>query len=163
MGNSLTLERTPTDLISLARQLATVHQSASEKHTIVVDASVSELVGLWDERRLQRVLDNLLSNAIKYSPEGGEIRVGVDRQAQSAVLTVRDHGIGIPEADQPHVFERFRRGANVLGRIDGTGIGLAAAVQIVQEHAGAIELQSQEGQGTLVTMRLPLATEVHSQ
>jgi signal transduction histidine kinase len=162
MGSALLLEKAPTDLVALVRHLAAIHQSASEKHTIVVDASVPELVGVWDERRLQRVLDNLLSNAIKYSP-GGAIRVGVRREAESAVLTVEDRGIGIPEADLPHVFERFRRAANVLGRIDGTGIGLAAAAQIIREHTGSIDLHSREGEGTLVTVRLPLSSDVESQ
>jgi signal transduction histidine kinase len=163
MGTSLALERAPTDLVALARHLAAVHQSASEQHTLVVEAAVQELVGVWDERRLQRVLDNLLSNAIKYSPAGGEIHVSIGCEADSAVLAVRDGGIGIPEADLPHVFERFRRGANVLGRIEGTGIGLAAAAQIVQEHSGSIDLHSREGQGTLVTVRLPLSTDLQSQ
>jgi signal transduction histidine kinase len=162
MGNPLVLEKTPTDLVALARHLVAIHQSATDKHTIVVDAEVPELVGSWDERRLQRVVDNLLSNAIKYSP-GGEIRVGVGGDGDYAVLTVRDRGIGIPEADLPHVFERFRRGANVLGRIDGTGIGLAAAAQIIREHTGSIDLHSREGEGTLVTVRLPLSTEVESE
>jgi signal transduction histidine kinase len=162
MGNALVLEKAPTDLVALAGHLVAIHQSASETHTLVVDARVPELVGVWDERRLQRVLDNLLSNAIKYSP-GGEIRVGVSREGESAVLTVQDRGIGIPEADLPHVFERFRRGANVLGRIDGTGIGLAAAAQIIREHTGSIDLYSREGEGTLVTVRLPLSTDLESQ
>jgi signal transduction histidine kinase len=154
----LVLEKAPTDLVAVARQLVAIHQSANEKHRIVVDARVPELVGVWDERRLQRVLDNLLSNAIKYSA-GGEIRLTVGREGKSTVLTVRDRGIGIPEADLPHVFERFRRGANVLGRIEGTGIGLAAAAQIIQEHTGSIDLHSREGEGTLVTVRLPLPTD----
>jgi signal transduction histidine kinase len=160
MGGPLALERAPTDLVALAHQLAAIHQSADEKHTIVVDATVAELIGVWDERRLQRVLDNLLSNAMKYTPAGGEIRVSVERDGSSAVLAVRDQGIGIPETDLPHVFERFRRGANVRGRIEGTGIGLAAAAQIVNEHAGSIDLHSREGQGTLVTVRLPLAMDL---
>jgi signal transduction histidine kinase len=162
MGNPLVLEKAPTDLVALARQIVAIHQPASEKHTIVVDAREPALVGDWDERRLLRVLDNLLSNAIKYSP-GGQIRVGVAREGEWAVLAVQDCGIGIPEADLPHVFERFRRGANVLGRIDGTGIGLAAAAQIIHEHTGSIDLHSREGEGTLVTVRLPLSTELESQ
>jgi len=88
--------------------------------------------------------------------------VSVDREGESAVLAVHDRGIGIPEADLPHVFERFRRGANVLGRVDGTGIGLAAAAQIVREHAGSIDLHSREGEGTVVTVRLPLSTAPES-
>jgi signal transduction histidine kinase len=162
MGNALILEKAPSDLVALVRQLVALHQSATEKHTIVVDAPVPELIGVWDERRLQRVLDNLLSNAIKYSP-GGAITVRVDREGDSAVLSVHDRGIGIPEADLPHVFERFHRGANVLGRVDGTGIGLAAAAQIVQEHSGSIDLHSREGEGTVVTVRLPISSEPESQ
>jgi signal transduction histidine kinase len=69
----------------------------------------------------------------------------------------------VSEADLPHVFERFRRGANVLGRTDGTDVGLAAAAQIVQEHGGSIDLHSREGEGTLVTVRLPLSTRLESQ
>jgi len=160
MGGPLALERAPIDLVALAGQLMTIHQSATEKHKLVLDASMPELIGEWDERRLQRVVDNLLANAIKYSPGGGEIRVGLDLDGDVAVLTVRDHGIGIPQSDLPHVFERFRRGANVRGRIEGTGIGLAAAAQIVREHSGTIGLNSREGEGTVVVVRLPVSTEV---
>ena len=159
MGQPLLLERSPTDLVALARQLAAMQQTATEHHQIVVEAAVPELVGTWDGRRLERVLENLLSNAIKYSPAGGEITVRLERDADTdmAVLSVRDRGIGIPAADLPYVFERFRRAANVLGRIEGTGIGLAAAGQIVHEHGGSVDLQSREGEGTVVTVRLPLA------
>ena len=157
MGEPLLLERRPTELVALARQQAAVQQSATEHHQIVVDAAVPTLVGLWDSRRLERVLDNLLSNAVKYSPAGGEITLRVERDGDLAALSVRDQGIGIPAADLPHVLERFRRAANVLGRIEGTGIGLAAAAQIVHQHGGTLDLQSREGEGTLVTVRLPLA------
>jgi signal transduction histidine kinase len=156
MGERLVLECVPTDLVALAREQVAMQQSTTEHHRLVVDAEVPTLVGAWDSRRLQRVLENLLSNAIKYSPAGGEIVVTVKREADSAVLAVRDPGIGIPAADLPHVFDRFRRAANVLGRIEGTGIGLAASAQIVKEHGGTLDVQSREGEGTVVTVRLPL-------
>src|SRR5204862_6429143 len=73
-----------------------------------------------------------------------------------ATLQVQDRGLGIPAADLPYVFERFRRGSNV-GRIGGTGIGLAGAKQIVEQHDGSIAAGSAEGEGTTVTVRLPLA------
>jgi signal transduction histidine kinase len=73
------------------------------------------------------------------------------------VLTVRDAGVGIPAADLPHVFDRFRRGSNVAGQIAGTGIGLASVKQIVEQHGGRITLRSREGHGTTVVVRLPLA------
>ena len=113
-------------------------------------------MGDWDARRLERVVENLLSNGVKYSPAGGDITVSVQRQDGSAVVSVRDRGIGIPAADLPHMFERFRRAANVLGRIDGTGIGLSAAAHIVKQHGGSIDLESEEGEGTVVTVHLPL-------
>src|SRR5262249_34505447 len=69
----------------------------------------------------------------------------------------RDPGIGIPETDLPHVFDRFYRGANVAGRFAGTGLGLAGARQIVEQHGGAISVESREGIGTTFTVRLPLS------
>jgi signal transduction histidine kinase len=110
--------------------------------------------------RLERVLENLLSNAIKYSPEGGSITVAIaDEEIGGpwAVLTVRDQGLGIPAADLPRVFERFQRARNVEGRIGGTGIGLASARQIVEQHGGTIAAESAEGTGSTFTVRLPLA------
>jgi signal transduction histidine kinase len=73
-----------------------------------------------------------------------------------AVLAVRDEGVGIPAADLPHIFERFRRGSNVLGRVEGTGIGLASARAIVEQHGGSIAVESVEGEGSTFTVRLPL-------
>ena len=104
------------------------------------------------------MIANLLSNAIKYSPDGGEVTLAVRRDAAGdrAVLEVRDRGLGIPAADLPRVFERFRRGSNVVGRIPGTGIGLAGARQVVEQHGGAIAVDSVEGAGTTVTIQLPI-------
>jgi signal transduction histidine kinase len=112
---------------------------------------------VWDEVRLGRVLDNLLDNAVKYSPRGGAVNVSIAMEKdQLAVLSVSDRGEGIPDADLPHIFERFQRGQNVKGRIPGTGIGLAGVQRIVQEHQGTIDVDSQVGVGTTFTIRLPL-------
>jgi signal transduction histidine kinase len=75
-----------------------------------------------------------------------------------AVLRVRDQGIGIPEQDQAHIFERFRRGANVAA-IVGTGIGLAGACLIVEQHGGTLSVASREGEGSTFTVRLPLVPD----
>jgi signal transduction histidine kinase len=118
------------------------------------------VVGEWDRMRLERVLDNLLSNAVKYSPQGGPIAIRVGREDDAggawAVVSVRDDGIGVPAEDLPWIFERYRRAGNVAGRVAGTGIGLAGARQIVEQHGGTIGVESDEGQGTTVTVRLPL-------
>ncbi len=107
------------------------------------------------------MLMNLVANAIKYSPAGGEIVVEVQRQEETAaawaVLAVRDQGLGIPAADVPHIFTRFHRATNVIGRISGTGLGLASVRQIVDRHGGSIEVMTAEGVGTTFTVRLPLA------
>ncbi|TMF01605.1 MAG: ATP-binding protein [Chloroflexi bacterium] len=73
-----------------------------------------------------------------------------------ATIAVRDQGIGIPAADLPHVFEPFRRGENVVGRISGTGIGLASAQRIVQGHGGTLSVESEPDKGSTFTIRLPL-------
>lgn len=157
-GQPLDLVRRRTDLLALAREVAAEYQEDSGRHQITVHTDLPELCGLWDQPRLERALDNLVSNAIKYSPAGGPITLDVSREqgADWAVLTVKDRGIGIPEADQPYVFDWFRRAGNVEGRIRGTGIGLASVRQVVEQHGGTISVESQEGEGSSFTLRLPL-------
>ena len=160
VGEEIELRCAPTDLLALVREAATAQQAATERHTIRVNASEAELLGLWDARRLRRVLDNVFANAIKYSPGGGAIIATVSSRAagarEEAVLIVQDEGIGIPQADLPHVFDRYHRGGNVRG-LSGSGIGLAGSRQIVEQHGGSIEITSAEGQGTCVTIRLPVS------
>ncbi len=107
-----------------------------------------------DERLLQHILINLLSNAIKYSPEGGEVRLALSRDGDAAVIQISDEGIGIPEEDQVHLFEPFRRASNVKS-IKGTGLGLAIAKESADAHGGAIICESEVGKGTTFTVRLP--------
>jgi len=158
-GQALALNLGPTDLVALARACASEVEEGSG-HTIVVEADEPALVGPWDRARLERVVQNLLANAVKYSPAGSRVVVRVSREADRAgagwaCLAVRDEGVGIPVADLPHVFERFRRGGNV-GGVPGTGIGLAGAQAIVAQHIGTIAVDSEEGVGSTFTVRLPL-------
>lgn len=159
-GQPLELQRERVDLVTLVRQLVIEHQQTAPAHHLSLVAGVPELSGWWDRLRLERVLSNLLSNAVKYSPEGGDITVSVARQLDNrqewAVITVQDQGIGIPAEDLPYIFERFYRGRNVTGRIGGTGIGLASARGIVEQHGGTLTVQSTEGQGAVFTVRLPV-------
>src|SRR4051812_2218598 len=156
----LDLKPASVDLVTLAQTTIAAHSGGS-RHEVRLEAIVQELVGWWDADRLTRVLENLLTNAVKYSPAGTAIDVGIARveteQASQAVITVRDRGIGIPATDLPHIFERFRRGGNVAGRFTGTGIGLWGSHRIVSQHGGSITIESTEGQGTTVTVHLPLA------
>ncbi len=160
MGQSLELERRPTNLVDLARKLAAEHQHTTRGHQIRVQATEPELVGMWDGSQLERVLSNLLANAVKYSPAGGEIMVCVGREADAtdgwAVLAITDQGLGIPAGERRRVFERFCRASNVAGQISGHGVGLAGARQIVEQHGGSISVDSREGAGSTFTVRLPL-------
>jgi PAS domain S-box-containing protein len=164
MGQPLPLDRRPLDLVALAREAAEEQQQSSDRHQLRVDAAVPELIGVWDAHRLERVLANLLNNAVKYSPAGGEVTLIVRPDAEAgapwAVVMVQDRGLGIPAADLPRIFERFQRAQNVQGHIAGTGIGLAIARQIVEQHGGRVTVESEEGEGTTFTVRLPLALEL---
>jgi signal transduction histidine kinase len=132
------------------------HQQTTERHELRLE-SEAELIGAFDISRLRRVLNNLVDNAIKYSPQGGDVIVRLGHEpADTAVLEVEDHGLGIPATDVSRIFDRFQRASNVEGRFAGTGIGLASARHIVESHAGSIEVDSREGAGTLFRVRLPL-------
>lgn len=160
-GESLALDRRPADLVALARRVVAEQGQTAPRHRLRLEAAPADLVGDVDADRLARVITNLLSNAVKYSPDGGDVTVRLAREEGAggpwAVLTVADRGLGIPAADLPRIGERFHRGGNVAGRIDGTGLGLAGARQIVAAHGGTLDLASTEGVGTTATVRLPLA------
>ena len=161
LDQAVALDLRATDLADLTRRVVAQHQAAAPQRAIAMHAA-GPVVGLVDEDRLARVLDNLISNALKYTPQGGRIEVGVSRQVTAdgpaAVIDVRDEGIGIPAADLPHIFQPFHRASNAQA-IEGTGLGLASAQQIVQRHGGQMTVQSQEGQGATFSICLPLAQD----
>lgn len=161
-GHALELSRQPTDLVALVRACVDDQQQRTDRHTLDIRLTrhIDALVGEWDGQRLERVVNNILSNAVKYSPAGGPVIVLLGREQDdtgaSAVITVQDTGVGIPAADLAHITEYFHRGANVRGKIDGTGIGLAGSRHIVEQHGGSFRVESVEGAGTTVIIRLPL-------
>lgn len=155
MGRALELDRVPTDLAALVRRSVEQHRTGAREY-MAVEAPVA-VIAVVDGPRIARIVANLLSNAVKYSPEGGAIIVRVAQAGEDALIAVADHGIGIPTADLPRIFERFYRASNAIGRIAGTGIGLVSARDIALQHGGNITIDSTEGVGTTVTLRLPLA------
>jgi signal transduction histidine kinase len=111
---------------------------------------------LADREALRRVISNLLSNAVKYTPSGKGIRVSVEREDREAVLRVVDEGVGIPEEDLPHVFERFYR-AEGSRKGEGSGLGLAIVKETVEALGGRTEAENMPGAGSIFTVHLPLS------
>ncbi|MET0016168.1 ATP-binding protein [Oscillibacter sp.] len=110
-----------------------------------------------DRQRLEQVMMNILGNAIKYTPDGGHIRITAGIVGEHVWMEVSDDGIGIPEKDREHIFERFYRVDKARSRESGgTGLGLSIAREIVERHHGTIRLARHEGPGTTVRLTLPI-------
>lgn len=143
------------DVRSFALTLADeMRMGAGAHHLLQTDVPDTAVYAEHDPRLLRFILDNLISNAFKYSTEGTPISLQVEAREETIVYTIRDHGIGIPAPDQPHIFEPFHRGENA-SRKRGTGLGLSIVKQAVDAHRGRIELESTEGWGTSFRVMLP--------
>lgn len=128
-------------------------EDISLTHDIGPDVSM-----FGNERRLGDALMNLLGNAVKYMGKGAvrRIRVSLAKQEGQIVLEVADTGMGIPEGELSHIFDRFYRGsARTYGSVPGTGLGLAFVERIAKEHGGAVTVTSEVGNGSTFTLRLP--------
>lgn len=158
------LHRTP---VRLARTLeivtAALRPLAKVQNVAIVMAPASEDPEIMaDEVQLQQVFTNLVSNAIKFTPGGGQIDVVSLTQADAdgtrwATVSVSDTGMGISSDEIAHIFTRFYRASNAMsGAVPGTGLGLAITQDIVQRHGGRIDVTSELGVGTTVTVKLPL-------
>ena len=121
------------------------------------DEALQQLGVYGDASLLGQLFSNLLSNAVKYSPDGAVIEVTSSQEGAEVVVSIRDHGIGIPEGDRARVFERYFRGSNTSG-LGGSGVGLSLVRSIVDLHKGSIRLESTEGEGSRFTLRLPAAS-----
>jgi two-component system, OmpR family, phosphate regulon sensor histidine kinase PhoR len=110
-----------------------------------------------DRRRLTEVLQNLLDNAIQYTPAGGQIMVSAGPKNGEVIFTVSDTGIGIPQADQPRIFERFYRVDVARSReVGGTGLGLSIAKHLIENHGGKIWVESEVGRGSQFHFSVPI-------
>jgi signal transduction histidine kinase len=147
------------DLTALLRDVCALHREMAPSLTIDEMFSEAPIPMSGDAKLLFQVFSNLLSNAIKYSPGGGPITVEAPTIGDEITVTITDRGIGIPAADIPRLFERYHRGGNVSG-IVGTGVGLYLVKMAVDLHRGSIDVDSQEGQGSRFTVRLPRQSAV---
>lgn len=155
----LALQRAPTDLIVLARRVVERFQKTATQHQVTFATAENRLIAPIDPRRIEQVLTNLLTNAIKYSPQGGPVRVIVERDDTEVIARFRvlDHGMGIPAHQQPHIFGRFMRADNAQAAgIRGAGLGLYLCRALIEQHGGQIWLDSTEGVGSTFVATLPL-------
>jgi two-component system phosphate regulon sensor histidine kinase PhoR len=149
----------PLDLASLLPPAADVIRPSAGAGGLSFQVSCPEQPVMidGDPGQLDRMLVNLLSNAVKYTPRGGSVALTLDSAADSAVLSVADTGIGIPEEDQNDLFTRFFRASNAVeAAIPGSGLGLSIVRTIVANHQGELSIKSGRDQGTTVTVRIPL-------
>ncbi|HXZ03521.1 MAG TPA: ATP-binding protein, partial [Ktedonobacteraceae bacterium] len=155
----LQLRFEPTDLVALVQRTVKRFSVTTERHKIAVETAEENIVVTVDPRRIEQVVSNLISNAIKYSPAGGNIEITVlaDTHAGTALLCVRDYGIGIPAYQQGRIFSRFMRAENANAHnIGGTGLGLYLCRELVERHNGRIWFESVEEQGSTFYVSLPL-------
>lgn len=155
-SDRIELHMESVDVAKLARSVVGQMRLVSDKHTIeLVDAS-EPLVAQADPHRLEQVFTNLLSNAIKYSPEGGPIVVRVGADDKRALVSVKDHGLGIPAEDLESIFNLFyHSSASERYQVGGMGLGLYISKEIVRRHGGSIWAESAPGKGSTFHVALP--------
>jgi len=151
--NDFSLHVEPVDLSALVRDVARIF---SVTRTIDIRAGEGPYLVTGDRGRLRQVFENIIGNAIKYSPGGETVEVRVRHATDGVEVSVRDRGIGIPDADRPKLFGRFARASNAreLG-IGGTGFGLYLAKRIVEMHGGTIGVSTRVGMGSTFKIVLP--------
>jgi signal transduction histidine kinase len=149
-SGNLVLNKEPTDLGQLVRDTVESFRPQAESVGVSLTIEVPDNgpTVQVDPARIRQVISNLLSNAIRHTPSGGSVKVAVNSASDQVTMTLSDTGEGIPPDLLPHVFERFVKGPNSKG----SGLGLAIAHDIIEAHAGSIEVQNQPGGGTIVTV-----------
>jgi two-component system sensor histidine kinase VicK len=139
----------PFDLHPVIEETAIDAQYLSSNHQVVV-RDCNDIILLADKDKIGQVLMNLLSNAIKYSPKGGTITIGCEKQDKKVKIYVRDEGVGISATDQKRLFERFYRSKNErIKTVSGFGIGLYLVSEILRYHNSKIQVESEEGVGSV--------------
>jgi signal transduction histidine kinase len=156
-AGELTIRPSACDLREIARDAAELYAPTSTRHELAIDIPDEPLAGRFDAARVHQVLDNLLSNAIKYSPVGGRVRLALRREGDDALVSVTDEGVGIPPEELARLFEPFQRAPSARKVAHGLGLGLWVVRRIVEAHGGHIRVESQPGEGSTFSIRLPLA------
>lgn len=156
-SHSTALKLSKIDLSALTKETLHTLQIAAESNELDLETSITPGISMQgDAGKLTQIVYNLTDNAIKYTPKGGHITVVLTQEAGKIVFSVTDDGIGIPEEDQKHIFDRFYRVDKARSRATGgTGLGLSIVRQLVVMHGGTITVSSQPGHGSTFCVTLP--------
>ena len=157
--HSLSLECHLIDFRTVVAPIVAMLDRVSDRHAIALAMPATPLMVKGDPDRLGRVVENLMTNAIKYSPGGGAVEVVIRPDEGSVVLTVRDHGIGIPADARSRLFELGYRTPQAASIAPGLGLGLYTASEVVRRHGGTIAISAPAGGGTEFAVRIPLAEQ----
>jgi signal transduction histidine kinase len=143
------------DIAAVVRRVVEEYGDTAD-HPLKLEAGEEAITGTWDEGRLEQVLNNLVGNAIKYSSSGQPVVIGVERQSGEVIVWVKDEGRGISEEDQQHIFDRFYRTRNDDDEhVDGLGLGLYIAHEIIVQLGGRMWVESKPGEGSTFYFSLP--------
>lgn len=157
-AQSIDIKKEALDIDMLVREIVdTFEVEAANRGQRLLYNKVNELPPIMgDAFQIERAVKNIISNSMKYTPENGEIRVFAGFLGSDVYIKIEDTGIGVPEQDLPHIFDRFYRVDKARSREQGgTGLGLAIAKEIVENHGGTIGMESKYGEGTRVTIKFP--------
>ena len=124
----------------------------------------TEIKVFGEQQKLSRLFSNLIHNAIQYTPENGSVIVELMKSGRFAIILIKDTGIGIPEDQIPHVFDRFWRADKARSRREGgTGLGLSIVKAIAKSHGGKVSVTSEVGVGSCFQVKLPLMNSPSTQ
>ena len=155
-GGRMVLSRENVDLAAELSDVVLMYteRARRENKTLLYEEPAGVIAVYADRNRLRQVFINILDNAIKYSDAGDAVTVKLTAEGGNAEISVTDTGIGIAPEELPKVKDRFYKGKSTRR---GSGIGLAVADEIINMHGGSLKLRSRKGEGTTVTITLPLA------
>ena len=155
---------TQVDLQQIVQRVCDNLQAVAQGHQVILDLDTKgqPIMLLGDENALSQMVTNLVDNAIKYTPAMGHVHVVIKVDASTALLSIKDDGVGIDEANQERIFERFYRVDKARSQLlGGTGLGLAIVKHIVQSHKGSLQLKSKLNQGSTFVIKIPLTSDVN--
>ena len=165
-AETMKLSYSRENLKNLVSQIVRSFEPALAEKKIVFEIHGRDIEIKTDKNKLSQVFNNLLSNSLEYTPEKGHIGIHLAKEHEACEIIIKDNGIGIPEKDQPHVFERFYKSdkAHTIGKNSGTGLGLSICKRIIEMHGQTIRLvPMQKGAAFEFTLRkAPIARKANN-